>query len=98
MGRSYDVSSYEISTFLSQRPLRTAQHALWALKNLGLEDMVPDLQPLLKEDLGWWESAFEPGLDLIPDPWRAEVESRTRALLDVRGLESPLVKVNLFAD
>ena len=98
MGRPFDVSSHEISTFLSQRPLRTAQHALWALKNLGLEDLVPDLQPLLKEDLGWWESAFEPGFELIPDPWRAEVESRTRALLDVRGPDSPLVKVNLFAD
>ena len=67
----------EIKTFLRARPLRTAQHALWAIQSMDLEHLVPDLAlacrgPFLVEE------AYRPGLDLIPFPWREEVEARTR--------------------
>ena len=57
MGRTYDVTSTEVRTFLQRRPLRTAQHALYVIKQQGLEDLVPDLAHHLAQDMTWWEEA-----------------------------------------
>lgn len=95
LGRSFDLNSREISTFLNTRPLRTAQHALWAIQTMGLESHVPDLAAHLEADLSWWEEAYAPGLDLLPDEWRDTVESRTREHFTLLGANSPLVHVNL---
>lgn len=96
LGRPFDEKSREIKTFLRARPLRTAQHALWAIQSMDLEHLVPDLAHLLAEDLSWWEEAYRPGLDLIPFPWREEVEARTREhMLQILGDDSPLSRVDI---
>ena len=95
MGRTYDVTSTEVRTFLQRRPLRTAQHALYVIKQQGLEDLVPDLAHHLAQDMTWWEEAYGPGLDLIQSPWRSTVEARTRATFRVYDESSPLTQVDL---
>ena len=49
LGRKIDSSSKEISFFLNKKPLRTAQHALWALKVQGLENLAPHLSVHINE-------------------------------------------------
>ena len=63
------------------KPLRTAQHALWAIQSMGLEDRVPHLKEYLNQPLDWWESFYPPGLDLMNESLRSFVEKRTRDYL-----------------
>ena len=82
LGREFDFQSTEIQSFLSMKPLRTAQHALWAIQSMGLEDSVPHLKEHLNKSLDWWESFYPPGLDLMNEPLRSYVEKRTRDYLN----------------
>ena len=82
LGRKFDFQSNEIQSFLSMKPLRTAQHALWAIQSMGLEDSVPHLKEHLNKSLDWWESFYPPGLDLMNEPLRSYVEKRTRDYLN----------------
>ena len=43
LGRPFDIKASEIQIFLQRRPLPTATHVLWALKQLKLEAEAPDL-------------------------------------------------------
>ncbi len=96
LGRPFDEKSREIKTFLRSRPLRTAQHALWAIQSMNVEHLVPDLAHLLEEDLSWWEEAYAPGLELIPSKWREGVEERTREYsLQILDEDSPLSRVDI---
>jgi len=86
LGREFDFQSNEIQSFLLEKPLRTAQHALWAIQSMGLEASVPHLKEHLGTSLTWWEGYYPPGLHLINEPLRSHVEKRTRDYL------SPMTK------
>ena len=81
LGRKIDPSSKEISHFLNTSPLRTGQHALWALKVQYLEYLAPHLIPFIEEDLSWWERAYSPGLELIDQPLKDYLRSETEKYL-----------------
>ena len=98
IGRSIDCSSFEISTYLRKRPLRTAMHALWAIKSMGLENLVPDLKPLLQQDFSWWENYYAPGLELLPIDLRETIEKNLIKNLDVMDNTSRLARINLFSE
>lgn len=95
LGRDFDPQSTEIQTFLNTTPLRTAQHALWALKTQNLVDLAPHLAPCLEEDLSWWVQAYRPGLALLDERWRAGVEANTEAHLTWMTDPAPLESVDL---
>ena len=82
LGREIDPTSKEISTFLYKKPLRTAQHALWALKVQRLEHLAPHLREHIADDLSWWDKAYEPGLQLINEDLRDIVETKTTTYLE----------------
>ena len=94
--RKMDPHSKEIQILLNKMPLRTAQHALWAIQTLNLEHLVPHLSDELKWSLDWWEEAYRPGLDLIQQPWRNVVQERTEKWLPYMQNEKMLQCVNLF--
>jgi len=98
LGRDFDIDSHEISTFLSRRPLRTAMHALWAVKKMNLEHVLPDLQHLLKDDMEWWERYYPPGLEIVPIELREHIENRLNHYL--KPMESPyaLEEIDLFPE
>ncbi|MDA8557038.1 DUF6395 domain-containing protein [Candidatus Poseidoniales archaeon] len=87
LGRKITPRSKEITTFLHDTPLRTAQHALWAIKYLRLEDHVPHLKPYIENDLSWWEKAYSPGLELIDEPLRQHIRGKTEQYL--QWMENP---------
>lgn len=95
LGRSFDPNSTEIQTFLNTTPLRTAQHALWALQTQNLTHLTPHLGPWLKDDFSWWEQAYRPGLALIDEQWRTCVEERTTGYLKWMETPAPLEGVDL---
>ena len=96
LGRDVDLNSKEISKFLTERPMRTAQHALWAVQILGVEDRVPDLSEHLQKDLSWWEKAYPKGLELIPQNQRHFVEEKTNEYLQWMDDVTILERTNLF--
>jgi len=95
LGRKISPNSKEINTFLTTKPLRTAQHALWALQVQGLEDLAPHLRQYISGDLSWWAKAYRPGLDLIPEPWNIHVETKTLEFLGWMDPPLSLEAVNL---
>ena len=95
LGREFDPNAPEITTFLNTKPLRTAQHALWALQVQRLEHLAPHLAPFLESDLSWWVDIYPPGLELIDEPWRATVEQRSDAVLKRMTEPYPLESVHL---
>ena len=95
LGREIDPTSKEISIFLNKKPLRTAQHALWALKVQGLEHLAPHLAEHIADDLSWWDKAYEPGLDLIEEPLRSVVKEKTDTYLERMTEPYALVEVDL---
>ena len=95
LGREFDPTASEITTFLNTKPLRTAQHALWALRVQQLEHLAPHLAPLLESDLSWWVDIYPPGLELIDEPWRATVVQRSDAMLKRMTEPYPLESVHL---
>tara|TARA_B110000495_G_scaffold182194_1_gene177540 strand:- start:1734 stop:2090 length:357 start_codon:yes stop_codon:yes gene_type:complete len=96
IGRKIDCSSKEISTYLQKRPLRTAIHALWAIKNMHLEHLVPDLKPLLEQDYSWWENYYPSGLELLPVNLRKTIEESLAEYLEPMDDNSKLANINLF--
>ena len=95
LGREIDATSKEISLFLSKKPLRTAQHALWALKVQGLQHLAPHLEEHIADDLSWWDKAYEPGLNLIEEPLRSTVHRNTETFLEWMAEPYALVEVDL---
>jgi len=97
LGRDINFQSNEIQSFLSMKPLRTAQHALWAIQTMGLQDSVPHLEEYLMASLKWWEEYYPPGLDLMNEPLRSYVEDRTRDYLNpmTQPYQLELVKLDL---
>ena len=95
LGREIDPTSKEISIFLNKKPLRTAQHALWALKVQGLEHLAPHLAKHIADDLSWWDKAYEPGLNLIEEPLRSVVKEKTDTYLERMTEPYALVEVDL---
>jgi len=96
LGRKVVFESKEIQTFISTIPLRTGQHALWAIKKQGLENKVPHLSEFLTESLDWWERFYPFGLELIGPEWKFSVEKETKKYLE--SMEEPfhLESVDLF--
>ena len=95
MGREFNPNSKEITAFLNTTPLRTAQHALWALKTQGLEELAPHLTPHIAEDLAWWEQAYPKGLEIIEQPLREYVKEKTEEKLDWMSKPFKLESVDL---
>ena len=95
LGRDIDPTSKEISIFLDKKPLRTAQHALWALKVQSLEHLAPHLAEHIADDLSWWDKAYEPGLDLIEKSLRSVVKEKTDTYLEWMTKPYALVEVDL---
>jgi hypothetical protein len=95
LGRAFDVNSPEVSSFLTKTPLRTAQHALWAIQYLKLEAHVPHLKLSLQDDLSWWTGYYPPGLNLIGEPLRHHVESVTNRFLAPMPFPYSLEHVNI---
>ena len=95
LGRAILPNSDEITTFLHTAPLRTAQHALWALKTQGLEDLAPHLKPHIGDDLTWWEQAYPPGVEIIPESLKKHIVAQTEIYL--QWMEKPylLETINL---
>jgi hypothetical protein len=54
---------------------------LWALKVQDLEHLAPHLKPHIAEDLEWWQQAYPTGLELIDEPLRSHIRSRTEDYL-----------------
>jgi len=81
LGREIIFESKEIQRFLTSTPLRTAQHALWAIQKQNLESKVPHLAKFLSEPLDWWEDYYPPGLSLISEGMRLGVETQTKKYL-----------------
>lgn len=96
LGRKIDVSSHEISTYLQKRPLRTAMHALWAIKKMNLEHLAPDLKNQLQQDFSWWENYYPPGLEILPVDLRQPIEKSLNKNLEVMKDFNELTKINLF--
>ena len=82
LGRKIDISSHEISTYLQKRPLRTAMHALWAIKKMKLEHLVPDLEIQLQQDFSWWENYYAPGLEILPPDLREIIQNNLELNLE----------------
>lgn len=95
LGREFDPTSKEITQFLHTKPLRTAQHVLWALKKQNLEDIAPHLAPHIDDDFLWWEQAYPKGLELFEPNLRSQIKENTEKYL--RWMKEPysLEKVDL---
>ena len=96
LGRKIQFDSHEIQTFLSKSPMPTAQHALWAIQVQKLEQRVPHLASQLRNPLTWWEGYYPPGLDLIGQRWRAEIETNTKKFLQPMVSSAQLEKVDIY--
>ncbi|MAH90918.1 MAG: hypothetical protein CMA11_04035 [Euryarchaeota archaeon] len=98
LGRKIDVSSHEISTYLQKRPLRTAMHALWAIKKMHLEHLVPDLEIQLQQDFSWWEDYYAPGLEILPPDLREIIQNNLELYLQQLEDSSHLTSIDLFSE
>ena len=96
LGRPFDINSKEIQTFLQRRPMPTATHALWALKQLKQEKQTPDLKHLLEQDFNWWTSYYPPGTEILPARWKEGISTKIASYL--QPMEQPFVleSVNHF--
>lgn len=96
LGRKMNPKSNEIRQFLKSRPLRTAMHALWAIKKMNLEHLVPDLKHLTDSDFGWWEQYYPPGFEIIPEYLKKHVQDRIAEELEEMVSPYTLEDINLF--
>lgn len=96
LGRTFDIESSEIQVYLNKRPLPTATHALWALQTMNLEKQVPDLAHLFEQDFSWWVQAYPPAFDLLPVPWRKEIQSSIMSFLPTMMEPYVLETINHF--
>ena len=88
--------SNETRLFLKSRPLRTAMHALWAIKKMNLEHLVPDLKHLIDSDFGWWEKYYPPGFEILPEYLKKHVRDRIAEELEEMSSPYTLEDINLF--
>ena len=98
LGREIDFDSREIQTYLNRIPMPTAMHALWSIKVQQFVPMVPQWSHQLSESLDWWEMYYPPGLDLVGDALRNEVEEKTKTFLEPMQQPYPLEKINLYPE
>jgi len=96
LGRDFDPYSKEVTTFLNAPHLRTAQHALWALKVQDLEHLAPHLKPHIAKNLDWWTQAYPAGLELVDEPLRSHIRSRTENYLE--WMEEPFTLETIDLD
>lgn len=73
-------------------------HALWAIKKMNLEHLVPDLKPLLEQDFPWWEDYYPPGLELLPIDLRETVEGNLKLNLKKMKDTTKLTSIDLFSN
>ena len=71
-------------------------HALWAIKKMNLDHLVPDLKSHLQQDFSWWEDYYPPGLELLPIELRETVENKLKLILQKMNDCSKLTDINLF--
>ena len=98
LGRPFDIKAREIQTFLHRSPLPTATHALWALKQLGLESETPHLKELLDQDLSWWTGIYPPSEDLIPSRWKQSILENLSNYLEPMTKPYALELVNHYSE
>ena len=96
LGREFDPTSKEITQFLNSKPLRTAQHALWALQKQNLEHLAPHLIPHIGVDLSWWEQAYPKGLELLEPNLRNQIKENTEKYL--AWMEQPYMLESIQLD
>ena len=95
LGREFDSTSKEITQFLNSKPLRTAQHALWALQKQNLEHLAPHLSSHIDDDLSWWEQAYPKGLEILEPHLRSHIMEKTEKYLEWMKEPYSLEKVDL---
>mgnify|MGYP001566240416 CR=1 FL=1 len=98
LGRPINIDSTEIQTFLNKRPLRTAMHAIWAIKKMSLEHLIPDLEYLVTQDLSWWEGYYPPGLEILPEDLSGHIKGKLESMIRPMSQPYQLENVNLFPD
>jgi len=96
LGRPFDIRASEIQTLLQRRPLPTATHALWAIKQLKLEAEVPDLKECLKQDFSWWTSYYPPAKEILPERWKKEIWQNITNQLSPMEKPYPVESINYF--
>ena len=74
----------------------TATNAIWVLKEMNLEHLIPDMANLTSLDLSWWTMAYPPAKEIIPSRWRNEIW--TNILSYLREMPEPYLisEVNHF--
>lgn len=98
LGRSFDIDSTEIQTYLNRRPMPTTTHALWALKTMNLEEQVPDLAHLFEQDFSWWTQVYPPAFNLLPAPLREQIQSSIMSILPSMQKPYTLETIDQFED
>ena len=96
LGRDFNIKAREIQTFLNRKPLPTASHALWALKEMNLESEVPHLSELLSNDFSWWTKVYPPYEQLLPFEWRNLIRENLETYLDQMEQPYALESINLY--
>jgi hypothetical protein len=95
-GRPFDINAKEIQIFLQRRPLPTATHALWALKQLKHESQTPDLKHLLEDDFSWWTCYYPPAREILPARWNKGITDKIAHYLDPMEQPYAVESVNHF--
>ena len=98
LGRPFDIRASGIQTLLQRRPLPTATHALWAIKQLKLEAEVPDLKECLKQDFSWWTSYYPPAKNILQERWQEEIWNNISNYLSPMKQPYPVESVHYFED
>ena len=98
LGRDIDIHAREIQTFLNRSPMPTATHALWALKEMNLEDETPHLADLLDNDFSWWTRYYPPSEILHPTEWKEYINQKMLEYFDQMVEPYAIEKLNLYAE
>ena len=98
LGRSFDIDSHEISTFLQRRPMPTTTHALWALQTMNYGHKVPDLAHLLDRDYSWWTKVYPRSKEILPELWREETWIKICQYLELMDEPYEIEKINHFSE
>jgi hypothetical protein len=97
-GRPFDINAKEIQIFLQRRPLPTATHALWALKQMKQESQTPDLKHLLEQDFNWWTSYYPPAREILPARWNKGITDKIAHYLEPMEQPYAVESVNHFEE
>ena len=96
LGREFNINAREIQTFLNRTPLPTATHALWALKEMNLEEETPHLTELLQNDFSWWTKVYRPSEILHPAKWKQLINENLLKYLDKMEEPYAIESLNLY--